>query len=118
MAGINNYIRIGKRMKQARIKTGISQKEMAIRLGISRSSYSNYENEHREPGINLIYLFCKEVSMTIDELIRMEFMTVGKNSKMNIDTGKQIKDARKKSKVNARKVGAKSRNFRFYLAEI
>lgn len=32
MAGINNYIRIGKRMKQARIKTGISQKEMAIRL--------------------------------------------------------------------------------------
>ena len=28
MVGINNYIRIGKRMKQVRIKTGISQKEM------------------------------------------------------------------------------------------
>lgn len=108
MAGINNYIRIGKRMKQARIKTGISQKEMAIRLGISRSSYSNYENEHREPGINLIYLFCKEVSMTIDELIRMEFMTVGKNSKMNIDTGKQIKDARKKAKLTQEKLAQKA----------
>lgn len=108
MAGINNYIRIGKRMKQARIKTGISQKEMAIRLGISHSSYSNYENEYREPGINLIYLFCKEVSMTIDELIRMEFMAVGKNFKMNIDTGKQIKEARVKAKLTQEKLAEKA----------
>ena len=74
MSGINDYIKIGKRIKQVRIKSGISQKEMAERLGISRSGYSNYENEHREPGINLIYSFCKEFGMTIDELIRMELI--------------------------------------------
>ncbi len=108
MAGINNYIRIGKRMKQARIKTGISQKEMAIRLGIHRSSYSNYENEHREPDINMIYSFCKEVNMTIDELIRMEFMTVDKNFKMNINTGKQIKEARVKAKLTQEKLAQKA----------
>lgn len=56
----------------------------------------------------MIYLFCKEVSMTIDELIRMEFMTVGKNSKMNIDTGKQIKDARKKAKLTQEKLAQKA----------
>lgn len=107
MVGINNYIRIGKRMKQVRIKTGISQKEMAIRLGISCSSYSNYENEYREPSINLIYSFCKEVNMTIDELIRMEFMTVDKNFKMNINTGKQIKEARVKAKLTQEKLAQK-----------
>ena len=108
MTGINDYIRIGKRMKQARIKTGISQKEMAIRLGLALSSYSNYENEYREPSINLIYSFCKEVSMTIDELIRMEFMTIGKNFKMNIDTGKQIKEARVKAKLTQEKLAQKA----------
>ena len=108
MVGINNYIRIGKRMKQVRIKTGISQKEMAIRLGISCSSYSNYENEYREPSINLIYSFCKEVNMTIDELIRMEFMTVDKNFKMNINTGKQIKEARVKAKLTQEKLAQKA----------
>lgn len=108
MVGINDYIRIGKRMKQARIKTGISQKEMAIRLGISRSSYSNYENEHREPGINLIYSFCKEVNMTIDELIQIEFMAIGQSIKMNIDTGKQIKEARVKAKLTQEKLAQKA----------
>lgn len=46
--------------------------------------------------------------MTIDELIRMEFMAVGKNFKMNIDTGKQIKEARVKAKLTQEKLAEKA----------
>mgnify|MGYP001494892436 FL=1 len=46
--------------------------------------------------------------MTIDELIRMEFMTIGKNFKMNIDTGKQIKEARVKAKLTQEKLAQKA----------
>ena len=96
MAGINDYIRIGKRIKQVRIKSGISQKDMAKRLGIPESSWSNYENEIREPGINLIYSFCKEMGITIDELIRMEIMTIGEN----------IKKYREKKGLTQKELGA------------
>lgn len=46
--------------------------------------------------------------MTIDELIRMEFMTVDKNFKMNINTGKQIKEARVKAKLTQEKLAQKA----------
>lgn len=96
MAGINDYIKIGKKIKQVRIKSGISQKDMAMRLGISQSSWSNYENGYREPGINLIYLFCKEMGVTIDELIWMEIMTIGEN----------IKKYREKKGLTQKELGA------------
>lgn len=94
--GINDYIKIGKKIKQVRIKSGISQKDMAMRLGISQSSWSNYENGYREPGINLIYLFCKEMGVTIDELIWMEIMTIGEN----------IKKYREKKGLTQKELGA------------
>ena len=60
MGGINDYIRIGQKMKHIREMSGISQKDMAIKLGIAQSSYSNYENENREPPFSLICLFCEK----------------------------------------------------------
>lgn len=56
--GINELIKIGFRMKQLRKKSGISQKEMAGLLELSTSTYSNYENGHREPPLDVIEKFC------------------------------------------------------------
>lgn len=48
--GVNEYIKIGSRIKDLRKARGLSQKEMAQRTGIPYSTYSNYENNNREPS--------------------------------------------------------------------
>ena len=57
--GINKYIQIGSKMKDARISQHISQKDMAKRLGLTVSTYSNYENNYREPKLEVIENVCK-----------------------------------------------------------
>lgn len=72
MSGINDYIKIGKRIKQVRKQNKIQQKEMAHILGISQSAYSNYENENREPSFKVILQFCEHFGMSIDDILSME----------------------------------------------
>lgn len=47
---ISNYIKIGERIKNMRIETGMTQKEFANKLDIPVSTYSNYENGNRVPN--------------------------------------------------------------------
>lgn len=67
--GINEYIQIGTRIKEARTKAGMAQKEMAEKLHISVSSYSNYENGYREPSFETIRQICKILESSVDELL-------------------------------------------------
>lgn len=48
--GINEVIQIGSRIKKYRKSKGITQKEVARLAGIPYSTYSNYENNNREPN--------------------------------------------------------------------
>lgn len=52
--GINEYIKVGERIKNLRIAKGMKQKTMADKLNIKTSTYSNYENGHREPKLGTI----------------------------------------------------------------
>ncbi len=67
--GINQYIKIGSKIKKARISKGIRQKDMAEKLGLSISTYSNYENNYREPKLDIVEKICEILDMTIDELM-------------------------------------------------
>ncbi len=67
--GINQYIKIGTRIKEARLAKQIPQKEMAKRLSLSVSTYSNYENNYREPKLDLIHRICDELGISLDELL-------------------------------------------------
>lgn len=67
--GINQYIKIGTRIKEARLAKQIPQKEMAKRLSLSVSTYSNYENNYREPKLDLIHRICDELDISLDELL-------------------------------------------------
>ena len=49
--GINELIKIGSRIKAYRKESGMSQREMADKLGLSYSTYSNYENNYRDPPL-------------------------------------------------------------------
>lgn len=59
MMGINQYIKIGSKIKKARISKGIRQKDMAEKLGLSISTYSNYENNYREPKLDIVERYVK-----------------------------------------------------------
>lgn len=48
--GINEVVQVGSRIKKYRKSKGITQKEVARLAGIPYSTYSNYENNNREPN--------------------------------------------------------------------
>lgn len=67
--GINEYIKIGNRIRQLRLEKGYSQKEMAALAGISYTTYSNYENNNREPSMKQIEKIAAALNMTTDDLL-------------------------------------------------
>ena len=81
--GINQYIKIGTRIKEARLAKKIPQ-EMARRLSLSVSTYSNYENNYREPKLDLIHKICNELDISLDELLG--------TSTMNPELGEKISE--------------------------
>lgn len=75
--GINQYIKVGKKMKDLRKERGIPQKEMAKKLGLAVSTYSNYENGYREPPLDIIESFCNLLNITLEELLNLAFEEAG-----------------------------------------
>ena len=69
---IGEYLKIGEKIKAARIKTGLSQREMAKRLGLKSSAYSNYENSYSEPSVEIMKDFCAEAGITLQELLELD----------------------------------------------
>lgn len=67
--GVNDWIQIGSRIKAIRTAKGIKQNEMALKLGIPKSTYANYENEHREPSSEMIVRIANILEVPIPELI-------------------------------------------------
>jgi putative transcriptional regulator len=55
-------------MKQARAEAGLSQQELAERLGVSRQTINAIEKGDYNPTINLCIAICKELNMTLDQL--------------------------------------------------
>lgn len=41
-------------LKEARLRSGLSQKEVAENIGVAKSTYSLYESGNREPNVNTI----------------------------------------------------------------
>lgn len=55
-------------LKAARISAGISQVEMANRLGVAKSTYSMYESGKREPNIQTIRKIADILGVSVDYL--------------------------------------------------
>ena len=70
--GINDYIQVGSRIKEYRKMKGITQKEMAERLQLNVSTYSNYENNHREPNMDTIKEISKILNIPVWKIIGAE----------------------------------------------
>lgn len=67
--GINDIIQIGNRIKELRKSKGFSQKEMAELIGVNRSTYSNYENNNREPNVDTLTKIASVLDINVADLI-------------------------------------------------
>lgn len=57
------------KLRNIRKKMGLSQQEMADKLGINRRTYSSYETGDRNMGSSLILKVCQALDVSSDELL-------------------------------------------------
>lgn len=86
---------IGGNIKKYREKKGLTQKELGAALGLAEITIRQYENNKREPKYERLYVIADVLSVSVSDL-------------MNIDTGKQIKEARVKAKLTQEKLAQKA----------
>lgn len=60
-----------KRLKEIRELKDLSQKEVALDLGISRASYSHYETSKRKPDPEMIKTFSEYFNVSSDYLLEI-----------------------------------------------
>ena len=60
---------LGKRLKELRIASGLTQKQLADSLGINSVTYLHYEKEQREPPLALLADIAKFFEVSVDYLL-------------------------------------------------
>ncbi|HEX6946600.1 MAG TPA: cupin domain-containing protein [Acidimicrobiia bacterium] len=61
---------IGARLREERIKAGLSQRELARRLGLSASLISQLESGVSKPSVGTLYAIVTELDVSLDRIIR------------------------------------------------
>lgn len=61
---------IGGRLREERVKAGISQRELARRLGLSPSLISQLESGQSRPSVGTLYSIVTELGVSLDRVIR------------------------------------------------
>lgn len=63
---------IGDRLREERTRAGISQRELARRLGLSASLISQLESGQSKPSVGTLYAIVTELDLSLDRVIRGE----------------------------------------------
>lgn len=58
----------GKKLKELRKIEGWTQEEVAKRLGVSKQTYSHYENENRRPSLDMVRELATVYQVNIDDI--------------------------------------------------
>lgn len=61
---------IGKKLKDARIRSGLTQENTAEKIGVSRQTISNWENERSYPDIISVIKLSSLYSISLDSLLK------------------------------------------------
>lgn len=78
---------IGNNLKLLRKRKGLSQEEIANSLGLTRSTYSGYENGVAQPNIDNLIALSEYHSIPIDELVKKDFEQFSESDWQRIDQG-------------------------------
>lgn len=76
-----------KRLRQLRVERGLTQGELAERLGIARNSIFSYETSRRVPDIDVLAKLAEFFEVTSDYLVGLE------DCRQNKDMSAQLKIA-------------------------
>lgn len=71
--GINEIIKVGNNIKKLRKEKNISQKDMAKRLNMPSSTYSNYENNNREPNAKTLKKIAEILNVSTSDLLDINY---------------------------------------------
>lgn len=63
---------IGERLREERVRAGLSQRELARRLGLSASMISQLESGLSKPSVGTLYAIVTELDVSLDRVIRGE----------------------------------------------
>lgn len=94
-------------IKQLREEKGLSQKEIAKKLGVSRSTYSLWELEINMIPLPRLIDLCKMYHCSIDYILRLNENKNYPHMKMDIDYNrypKRLKEIRKEHKYTQAKI--------------
>lgn len=69
---INAQIRFGRRLKSLRLSSGMTQIQLAEKIGMSPSTIGMYEQGRREPGLDIIFNMCEIFEVHPNELLGYE----------------------------------------------
>ena len=72
---------IGKRLKDLRIKRGLSQQELGDYIGVTKVSVCGYENGTRLPTLDKLVKIAEKLETTTDYLLGREVPLVNTNDK-------------------------------------
>ncbi len=78
---------IGANLKLLRKRKKKSQEEVANDLGLTRSSYSGYENGVAEPNLETVRLLSEYYRVSTDELIKKDFSCYSRKEWERLDQG-------------------------------
>lgn len=87
---------VGERIKQARTSKGITQKELAERIGVTQQNLAQYERGKRNPKIKTIKRFAQALNIPLMELIPIDNVCVNEHNikqdfnKKNTEASKSI----------------------------
>jgi len=70
---------IGERLREERTRKGISQRELARRLGLSPSLISQLESGMSKPSVGTLYAIVTELGVSLDQVIRGESFSAESN---------------------------------------
>lgn len=76
---------IGARLREERVKAGLSQRELARRLGLSASLISQLESGMSKPSVGTLYSIVTELGVSLDHIIRGEHFEQNGNSQRAAD---------------------------------
>ena len=78
---------IGARLRQERTRAGLSQRELARRVGLSASLISQLESGLSKPSVGTLYALVTELDVSLDRVIRGDSYDAGEDGQGGAGTG-------------------------------
>ncbi|MCM3594178.1 helix-turn-helix domain-containing protein [Metabacillus idriensis] len=76
---------LGKKLKNLRTKTGLTQNQVAERLGIQRGRYNSWENDIAKPRFEMLEALCDVYNVQMNDLVEKKDETRGMPREKELD---------------------------------